>query len=60
MIQYAATRPIFLYTPTTGGVHSLLDDKRVIHVQVIPESIEGDFNLTDYQSLKISFDEVLG
>ncbi len=60
--RYAHRIPVFLYTTTAGGRHELLDNQRLIHCRIIPESIQISMPSNNYnwQEVTVEFEELLG
>lgn len=58
IVRWSRTRPVFLYTPASGGRHELLDTQRVIHARLT--EYERHISTDDYNVINCAFTEVLG
>lgn len=56
--RWGYRQPFFLYTPSAGNQHVLLDNQRVMHVRLLEARKTSDKN--NYHEIEASFEECLG
>jgi hypothetical protein len=60
ILRYAHRVPLFLYTTTAGGRHELLDNQRLIHCMIVPDSYKRMETTANRVRIDLTFEEILG
>jgi hypothetical protein len=60
IMRYAHRIPVFLYTTTAGARHELLDNQRLIHARIVPDSFVRHQTKADRNEITLTFEEIIG